>query len=82
MALVPRSLFTGDVSLLVPTYKSSLVQIIGQTAAPACATQQDYQTPPVKVIIINAMAFVQSRKKTPAMKKNETSKTYFYETYY
>ena len=67
MAVVPRSMFSVDGSLLLCPDKASLMQIIEQTAPEDSASEK--QQPTNRVLIVDAMAVVQSMKKTPKMTK-------------
>ena len=81
MSVVPRSLCSGDGSLYIPADKASLMHAIeGATAEPVAETvssdthgdtQVDISphSEPPKVLIVDAMAALQSMKKTPMMLK-------------
>ena len=81
MSVVPRSLCSVDGSLYIPVDKASLMHAIeGTTAEPvsetvSSGTHGDTQidivphNAPPKVLIVDAMAVLQSIKKTPMMLK-------------
>ena len=69
-AVIPRSLFSSDGLLLIPTDKSSFISVIEKYLPEDMETQAE--NPPVhvtreKVCIIDAMAIVQAIKKGPKM---------------
>ena len=70
MSVVPRSLCAVDGSLYIPVEKVSLIHAIegDKSQTVPSATQNDAtQTQSLKVIIIDAMAVLQSMKKTSTM---------------
>ena len=81
LAVVTRSMFSPDGSLLIPTDKSSIMHAL-ENIKHVCANDEDDPTACVganagdnilenstKVMIIDAMGVVQNMKKTPGMKR-------------
>jgi len=72
MSVVPRSLCAVDGSLYIPADKASMVHAIEGAKAqtiPSVTQNDATQTQPPKVLIIDAMAVLQSMKKTSTMRK-------------
>ena len=75
MGVIPRSLFSNEGSLLIPTNKSSFIHYIEAQIVPITVNHvedfvdnlETYMNN--RVVIIHAMAIVQQIKKTQAMKK-------------
>ena len=73
MSVVSRSLCSVDGSLYIPADKASLMHAVeGAKAQPLQSTtllDTAPMSPPPKVLIVDAMAVLQSMKKTPTMQK-------------
>ena len=78
MGVIPRSLFSNEGSLLIPTNKSSFIHYIEAQIVPITVNHVEDNDDLVdnletymnnRVVIIHAMAIVQQIKKTQAMKK-------------
>ena len=69
MSMVPRSLCAVDGSLYIPADKASLMHAIEGAEAQTMPSATQPQTQPSKVIIIDAMAVLQSMTKTPTTQK-------------
>ena len=69
MAVVPRSMFSKDGSLLLCHDKARHMHVIAEAAIVLSPTISPYeeQQPSNRVLIIDAMAMLQSIKKTPRM---------------
>ena len=69
MAVVPRSMFAVDGSLLLCTEKACLMHVIEEAAHSPPESVSEIQVPTNRVLIIDAMAVLQCMKKTPGMTK-------------
>ena len=72
MSVVPRSLFAVDGSLYIPADKASLMHAVEGAklqSVPLVTQVETAHTKPPKVLIIDAMAVLQSMKKTPTMQR-------------
>ena len=70
MAVVPRSIFEVDSSLLVCKGKSSLMTAVEEAkkdSSPADSPNSEIQVPSNRVLIVDAMAVLQGMKKGPGM---------------
>ena len=73
MSIVPRSLFTVDGSLYIPTDKASLLHVVEEAKTESVpmpdVAMADVPMRVTRVLIVDAMAVLQSMTKTPTMRK-------------